>query len=114
MACVKTKLTALAVLVGIEFLSLGLFTTGTSWTNQRTLAAAPAHASAVQLGCPEKTDSGLVFESYVEPTPWSGVFLIAKEKPGFFGRSSGVSPPFFRLILAPKVSRYISKSVLNL
>ncbi|HXV78833.1 MAG TPA: hypothetical protein VEG60_03035 [Candidatus Binatia bacterium] len=114
MSRIKNKLAALAVLLGIELLSLGLFTSETSWSDQHTLAGARIDASAVKLGPPATSDGGLVFGSYVEPTPWSGVYLTAKDKPGMFGRSFGVSPPFFRIILAPKVSRYISKSVLNL
>jgi hypothetical protein len=114
MSHVKNRLAALAVLVGIELLSLGLFTSETSWSNQHTLAGAQSDGGSVKLGSPAKTDDGFVFGSYGEPTPRSGVFLTAKEKPGIFVRSFGVSPPLFQIILAPKVSRYISKSVLNL
>jgi hypothetical protein len=114
MSRMKNKVAALAVLVGIELLSLGLFTSGTSWGNQYTTAAAQIDASDVKLGPPATTAGGLVLGSYIEPTPRSGVFLTAKEKPGMFVRSFVVSPAFFQIILAPKVSRYISKSVLNL
>jgi hypothetical protein len=114
MSRMKNKVAALAVLVGIELLSLSLFTSGTSWSNQHTLAGAQSDASAVKLGSPGKTDGGLVLGSYIEPTPRSGALLTEKEKPGIFVRSFVVSPAFYRIILAPKVSRYISKSVLNL
>jgi hypothetical protein len=114
MSRMANKLAALAVLLGIELLSLSLFNSGTSRGDQHTLAAAQSDPSAAKLGPLATTDSGLVFGSYVEPTPWSGVFLTAEEKPRIFVRSFGVSSPFFRIILVPKVSRYISKSVLNL
>jgi hypothetical protein len=115
MSRMKNKLAALAVLLSIELLSLGLFTGGTLyWSKQYTPAAAQTDASAVQLGSPAKTDDGFVFGSYLEPTPRPGVFLTAKESLGISGRSFGVNGPFFQVILAPKVSRYISKSVLNL
>ena len=39
MSRMKNKVAALAVLFGIELLSLGLFTSGTSWSNQYTTAA---------------------------------------------------------------------------
>ena len=114
MSRMKNKVAALAVLFGIELLSLGLFTSGTSWSNQHTLAGAQSDASAVKLDSPGKTDGGLVFGSYVEPTPRSGVFLTARENVGISHRRLVVSPLFFKSILAPKVSRHISKSVLIL
>jgi hypothetical protein len=114
MSRVKNRLAALAVLFGIELLPLGLFTGETSRSDQHTPAAAQTDASAVKLDSPAKTDGGFVFGNYVEPTPRSGAFLTAKEKPGIFVRSFVVNPPFFRIIFAPKVSRYIYKSVLTL
>jgi hypothetical protein len=119
MSRVKKKPLALSVLFSLEFLSLGLFTNGTfSWTNQYVppllKAASHTDASAVKLDSPAKTDGRFVFESSGEPTSPSGVFLTAKENIGISLRSFVVSPLFFRNILAPKVSRYISKSVLNI
>jgi hypothetical protein len=119
MSRVKKKLTALAVLFSLGFLPLGLLTNGTfSWTHPyispSLKVASHTDARGVKLDFPAKTDGGLVLHSYVEPTPHSGVFLTAKELVGVSRRSFVVSSLFFRIILAPKVSRYISKSVLNL
>jgi hypothetical protein len=119
MSRVKKKLVALSALFALEFLSLGFFTNGTfSWATHyvpRLLKATLyAHARAAKLDSPAKADGGFVLESSGEPTPSSGVFLTAKENVGISHRSFVVSPLFFKIILAPKVSRYISKSVLIL
>ena len=117
MSRVNKKIAALAVLFGLEFLSLGLFTNGTfSWTNQYiTPLLKDASRTDVRVAkLDAKTSGGFVLESYGEPTPQSGVFLAAKENSGISVRSFVVSPLFFRIILAPKVPRYIAKSVLNL
>ena len=119
MSRLKNKLAALSVLFSLEFLSLCLFTNGTfSWTRQYVppllKEALHTDASAVKLDSPAKTDGGFILESSGEPIPSSGVFLTAKENVGISHRSFVVSPLFFQIILAPKVSRYISKSVLIL
>jgi hypothetical protein len=115
MSRVKKKLAAVAVLFTLELLSLGLFTNKTfSWGNQYILATTQTDATTVTLGSPAKTDDGFVFRSYGEPTPRSGIFLTPKESLGISARSFVANPFFCRIILAPKVSRYISKSVLNL
>ena len=119
MSRVTKKLAALAVLFSLEFLSLGLFANGTSfWADQYIprLLKAVSHTDArtVALGSRTKTDGGLVLGSYGEPTPESRVFSTATAKPGISIRSFVVSPLFLRITLAPKVSRFISKSVLIL
>jgi hypothetical protein len=119
MSRVKKQLFALSVLFGLEFLSLSFFTNGTfSWGTPCVpcvlKATSHAHARAAKLDSPAKADGGFVLESFVEPIPSSGVFLTAKENVGIPRRSFVVSPLFFKIILAPKVSRYISKSVLIL
>ena len=119
MFCVKKQLSALSVLFSLEFLSLGFLANGIfPWSTQQVLpllkAAAHADAGAVTLDSLAKPDGCLVFESSCKPTFPSGVFLTAKETVGISLRNFVVSPLFFGYILAPKVSRYISKSVLNL
>ena len=117
MSCVNKKIAALAVLFSLEFLSLGLFTNGTfSWTNQciAPLLKDSSHTDLRIVELAAKTNGGLVLERYGEPTPQSGVVLAAKENSGISARSFVVGPLFSRVILAPKVPRYISKSVLNL
>src|SRR5262245_42509264 len=115
MSRVKKKLAAAAVLFSLELLSLGLFNNGTFfWRNQYVLATTQTDVTTVKLGSPARTDDDFVFRSYGEPTPGSGIFLTAKGSLGIAVQSFVASPLFCRIILAPKVSRYISKSVLNL
>ena len=119
MSRVKKKLAALAVLFSLEFLFLGLFTNGTfSWTRQYIppllKEALHTDAGVVKLDSPAQTDGGFVLERYSEVTPRSGEFLAAKEAAKVFLQSFIVVPLSFRFILAPKVSRYLSKSVLIL
>jgi len=115
MSRVKKKLVALAVLFSFEFLSLSLFTGGTfSWTKQHIPAAVETGAGVFKLDSPATTDGGLVRESYGEPTSRPAGFFIVTENLGIFIRSFVVRSLFFRIALAPKLSRFISKSVLNL
>ena len=117
MSRVNKKIAALAVFFSLEFLSLGLFTNGTfSWTNQYIppLLEAASHTNFRVAELYAKTNDGFVHEGYGEPTPQSEVFLTAKENLGISVPSFVASPLFFRIILTPKVPRYISKSVLNL
>jgi len=119
MSRVKKTLFALAVLFSLEFLSLGFFTDGIfSWTNQHVPplleAASHANASAVKLDSLAKTDRRFALERCDDATPRSRGFLTVKENAEFSLRSFMVVPFRFRIILAPKVSRYISKSVLNI
>jgi hypothetical protein len=118
MSRVKNTALALSVLFSLEFLFLGLFTNGTSWTNQYVppllKRALHTDASAVKSDSPAKTDGGFVLERYGELTPCLGDFLAAKETAEVFLQSFIVVPLSFRIILAPKVSRYLSKSVLIL
>ena len=98
---------------------LGLFTNRTfSWTSQYVLpllnAASRIDASTVKLDSPAKTDGASILESYGEVTPRSGGFLAANDTAEVFLQSFIVAPLSFRFILAPKVSRYLSKSVLIL
>jgi hypothetical protein len=119
MSRVKQKLSVLSVLFSVEFLSLGVFTIGTfSWSTQHVPplleAASHAHARAVKLDSPPETDGRFVLESDGEPKAPSATFLTTNDPAQVFLRSFVVVPLFFRIILTPKVSRYISKSVLNL
>lgn len=119
MSRVKKQLTALSVLASLEFLSLGFFTHGTfSWSTQYVpplvKAASQTDAKAVKLDSPAKSDSRFVFKGVWRTDTRSGSFLTAKENAGVSFRSFVVLPVFSTIILAPKVSRYIFKSVLNL
>jgi hypothetical protein len=117
MSRVKQTSLSLPVLFSLVFLSLGLFTNRNfSWTSQYVppLLSAASHIDArtVQLVSPSKADGRFVLENFGESTPSSGVFLASKETVGISLRRFFVSPLFLRTILAPKVSRYIFKSVL--
>ena len=119
MSHVKKTALALSVLFSLEFLFLGLFPNGTfCWTKQYVppllKAASHTDASAGKLASAAKTDGGFILESSGEPIPSSGVFLTAKENVGISHRRFVVCPLFFKITLAPKVSRYLSKSVLIL
>jgi hypothetical protein len=117
MSRVKKKLSVLSVLLSLEFLCLAVFISGTfSWSNQHpppSLEASHMDGKAAKLYSPAKTESGFV-ERSGELTPRSDDFLTAKKNAGVSHRSFIVVPLFFRINLAPKVSRYIFKSVLNI
>ncbi len=117
MSRTNKKIAALAVLVSLEFLGSGLFTNGTfSRANQYIppLLKAASHTDFRVVELYAKTDGGFVLESKGEPTPQSEVFLTVKENLGISVQSFVLSQLFLRIILTPKVPRYISKSVLNL
>jgi hypothetical protein len=119
MSRVKKILFLGSVLLSLEFLSLGFFINLTfAWSNQHVpplLTAIPlVGASPVRLDAPAKTDGSFVLEKDGEITPRSGGFLTTIEPAQVFLRNFVVVPFSFRIILTPKVSRYIFKSVLNL
>ena len=118
MLLVTKKLYMLSVVFGLAFLSVGFTNWTFFWSTQHVprqlKAASHTDASAAKLDWPVKTDDRLVLERYYEPTPRAADFLTAKENTGVSLRSFAVAPGFFRIISAPKVSRYISKSVLNI
>jgi hypothetical protein len=119
MARVKKTALALSAWFSLEVLFLGLFPNGTfDWTNLYvpSLLKAAYHTDAGigELVSPAKTDGASGFENYGEVTPGSGGFLAANETAEVFLQSFVVVPLSFRFILAPKVSRYLAKSVLIL
>jgi hypothetical protein len=119
MSRLKKTLFVGSVLLSLEFLSLGFFINRTfAWGNQHVpsllTATPPVDASPVRLDSPAKTDASFVLEKDGEITPRSGGFLTTIERAQVFLRSVVVVPFSFRIILTPKVSRYIFKSVLNL
>ena len=112
---VKKQLFTLSVLFSFGFMFLGFFAYGTfSWTTQhvsRSLKAAPcADASVVKQYSPAESGSRVDLKTYDQPTPRSEKFLTADVSL----RSFTIVPPHYRVTLAPKVSRYIAKSVLNI
>jgi hypothetical protein len=113
MSCVNRQLAPWAVLVSLEFLSLGLLINGTLCSPYRFPAAVHEDTGTAKLVLPEP-DGSFLLETCGEPISQSGFFLTPNAHSGIFRRSFVVSPSFLRTTLAPKVSRYISKSVLNL
>ncbi|MGH7795356.1 MAG: hypothetical protein ACREQ2_10730 [Candidatus Binatia bacterium] len=111
---------ALLVLLSLQVLSQDLFSGGNfSPTDPpitpRLKAASHTLARAAKLDFPATPAGRFVLEMYGELTPRSGDFLSAKEPAGVSLRSFIVVPPSVRMIiLAPKVSRHLSKSVLNI
>jgi hypothetical protein len=119
MSRTKKILFAVSVLFSAEFLCLPFLTHGTfSWSIQYIPAllkvAAHTNANTVELHSPAKTDGRSVLEMSDELSPRSGGFLTAKANAEFRFSSSTAMPHRFRTNLAPKVSRYITKSVLNI
>ena len=119
MSRAKKTLFVLSALFSLEFLSPGFFTNGSfSWTARHVppLLNAAAHISAraVKLDSLVKIDCAFVLERYGEPTPQPEGFITARGNAEASRRSAIVAPLFVKIILAPKVSRYISKSVLNI
>ena len=110
MSRVKKKLSVLSVLLSLEFLSLGVINGSFSWSNQHPPpslnAASYMDGKAAKLDSPPKIEGRFV-ERYGELTPRWGDFLTAKKNVGVSHRSFIVVPLFFRINLAPKVSRYI-------
>ena len=116
---VKKQLFTLSVLFSFGFMLLGFFAYGTfSWTTQhvsRSLKAAPrADASVVKQHSPAESGSRVDLKTYDQPTPRSEKFLTAGENADVSLGSFTIVPPHCRVTLAPKVSRYIAKSVLNI
>jgi uncharacterized membrane protein YedE/YeeE len=115
----KKTLFVLPALFGLEFLFLGFFTNGIfSWTVRHVApllkGAAGTPERTVQLNFPAKIVHGFALEGYNDRTPRSAGFLIANENAKFSLKNLTTVPLRFRVILAPRVSRYISKSVLNI
>jgi hypothetical protein len=119
MSRVKKILFAASVLLSLQFLSLGFFINRTfAWSRQHVPpllnTALQIDATAAKLDSPPKTHSRFVLERSGELTPRSEGFLTAKETAGVSRPRLVVIAPCFRNILAPKVSRYIAKSVRNI
>lgn len=110
---------ATLVLLSVEFLSLSLFTNEIFARTAQPISpllktASHDDASAAKIDFPVTTAARFVLEMYAELTPRSEGFLTAKVNAGVAPRSVIVVRYFFTMIFAPKVSRYIAKSVLNI
>jgi hypothetical protein len=119
MSRTKKILFVVSVLFSGDFLCRPFLTYGTfSWTIQHIppllKAGSDVDAQLLKLDSPAKTDHRFALEMSDPLTSRSGDVLTAKANAEFpFTRSIAV-PHRFRVILAPKVSRYIVKSVLNI
>ncbi len=119
MARVKKIWVAGSVLLSLEVLSLAvLLGTGFACCDQvgpALLTAVPSvNTSAVRLDLPVKNADSFIFEKDGETTPDSGCLLAGTKPAQVFFRSHAASPACFKVVFTPKVSRCISKSVLNL
>ena len=119
MSPTKKILFAASVLFSAEFLCLPFLTYGIfSSTVQRIPSllktASHSNASTVNLDSPSKIDRRFVLEVSGQLTPVADGFLSARANAQYPFRRSIAVPHRFRTTLAPKVSRYIAKSVLNI
>jgi hypothetical protein len=113
---VKKLLFVGSFLLSVEFLSLGFFINLTfAWINQHVSPLlTPVDARPVRFDSPANTDGRFIFKKVGEITPRSGGFLTTTEPAQVFLRNRVIIPYSFRIIITPKVSRYIAKSVFNL
>jgi hypothetical protein len=115
----KKTFIAGSVLLSLEFLSLAVFIGRSfAWSHPygpALLTAMPSiNARPVGLDSAAKGDGSSALEKDGETTSDSGCFLAATHATQLFLRSPAVVPACFKLIITPKVSRCIFKSVLNL
>jgi hypothetical protein len=113
----KTILLAALALLSLESLSLSLFTKGVFSQTARPFApllntASHDHAGAGKIDFPATTAAHFDLQIFGELMPRPAGFLTAKENVS--PRSVIVVRHFPTMIFAPKVPRYISKSVLNI
>lgn len=116
----KKILFVVSVWFSVEFLCLAFFTRGNpSWIIQPTpallKAARHTNTNTVRLDSPGKTYGCFVCDMSDELTPRRPLgFTTANENYELPLDNFIPVPHRFRINLAPKVSRYISKSVLNI
>ena len=119
MSRVKKILFAGSVLLSLEFLSL---TVSINQSLARSNHYVPAllivvpsiDARAVRLNSPVKKTGKFAFDKDGEATPDSECSLGTTKPAQMFFRSRAAAPACFKVVVTPKVSRCISKSVLNL
>lgn len=120
MSPVKKTLSLGSVYLGLEFLVLAVSATpGFPWSNQPVPALLTAvqsfDAPSSRLNLPAKDGGRVDSDKNAETTTDVGCFFAANHKPAqVFFRGAAVVPACFKVILTPKVSRCISKSVLDL
>jgi hypothetical protein len=113
---VKKILLLLLMVLSLQFLSPGLFTEGSLSPAARPAPSLPSagargHAGAAALVFAAKTDGR--FETYGQRTARLATFLTAKKYPAV-SPLGGLVRAVFGTIAAPKVLRYLLKSVLNI
>jgi hypothetical protein len=119
MSRVKTIFLAVLVLSSLGFLSPSLFTSGVFCWSAQPVPALPKVAShtlagAAEIDIPTTTAAHYILEIYGELAPRSEGFFTVNDNAVVPPRSVIVVPLLFTMIFAPKVSRYISISVLNI
>ena len=110
---------AALILSSVEILSLSFVTNEIfAGTAQPILSflntASHRDAGAARIDFPATTVTRFVLAIYGEVTPRSEGFFTAKENPSVMPPSVAVMRYFFTMNFAPKVSRYIANSVLNI
>jgi hypothetical protein len=104
---IKTIFLAALVLLGLECLN-GVNCVSVQPIPVPLMVASSGDAGGTQINISEATAVDLVLEMYGVPTPT--LDLNARISP----RSVNFFQPLFKSVFTPKVSRYISKSVLNI
>jgi hypothetical protein len=116
---VKTILLAALALLSLESVSPSLFTQGVFSRTARPIppllnTASSDDARAGKIDFPATTAAHFDLQISGELMPGPGGFLTAKENADVSPRGVLVVRHFSTMIFAPKVPRYISKSVLNI
>ncbi len=119
MSRAKKILATLCLCLVLEFLFVGLLTHGvfagrSRYVPYRPSVASPADGKKVNLKSPLKNDARFVFEDSDDLARYSGSFLAARDNTETCFRNCRVALTPRTITLAPKVSRYIFESVLNL
>jgi hypothetical protein len=115
----KKRFFVLSALFSLEFLSLGLLANGLfSWAAGHVPpllnAAARINARAVTSDSRVKIDRVFVLEQYGESPAQPAGFITLRGNGEPSRRRAIAALRFAKIVLAPKISRYISKSVLNI
>ena len=120
MSCVKTKpLLAALMLLSLGFISVSLLIQGPFARTAQSIpplqkATSLGDASSAKIGFPAPPAAYFAPEMFGDLTRSSKDFSTAKEIARVLPRSVVVVRHFPITVSAPKVSRYISKSVLNI
>jgi hypothetical protein len=113
MSRIKRRLSAAFVLLSLEFLNRVFWSIAQPIPVLLQTSSYESYGAA-RINISPTTAADLVLKIYGEPTPPAAGFFSANRKAGTSPRSVRVVPHSFNVMFAPKVSRYVSKTVLNI